>query len=118
MTINAFVARLKETERSWQLKVTGGIRLPHESGSWTLAACPISALGEIGPRPSCEWINIASYLGVSGNDADCIVNAADFGVRVNNRDNLLRLRLLNACGLPTGLSADRSRLAAFVEGQN
>lgn len=97
MTIDEFLERLKQTPRGWRLAVDpddepyGAIRL----GPLGRCHCPISAVtGNLDHFASPG--EVALELGLSNDDGDAIVEAADNDIHCNQ---VIRRRLLEACGL-------------------
>ena len=95
MTIEQFLARLRETPREWVLEDRWLIRLGE--------CCPITALAA-GMPPAKDWSKAGRTYGLVGQDAYNIMAAADatFDAARVDIQSALRVRLLEACGLTEG----------------
>lgn len=93
MTINEFIDKLKDTPRDWYL-YDGAIRRGPRTHHGCL--CPMHALA---PK-MYSGASAGTSLGLSCEDADAIVMAADWRSSLLTwRSQVLRARLLEACGL-------------------
>lgn len=88
----AGLAALRD-QHTWFLTEEGAIR----AGTDDALMCPITALasGEQPVSPSLVW-SVATYVGLTGEDAQALVRAAD---NAEGCDLCLRARLLEAVGL-------------------
>lgn len=97
MTLDEFLAALRETPRDWQCTPAGGIRRSQEMG---VLICPIT---EIDGRKldAMHWKQASRRLGLSAGLATCIVVASDSAA------GELRSQILDACELVEGGKVER-----------
>lgn len=97
-----FLAELRRLKLEWYLDPEGRLRAHQRPGglygTWTVAVCPLAAVSNttMGTRLTTAYSMAAFALGVPDELALQIVHAAD---NVAKHNELLRRRLLEACGL-------------------
>ena len=92
MTIDEFIERLRETPREGWKMASGCIRFLTTNER---SCCPLTAVDDF-RWSDCDFWRASESLGVSKNDSERIVDAAD---ACFSFDPALRARLLEAVGL-------------------
>lgn len=102
MTLDEFLAALRETPREWYL--TPGarmIRLPatdSATGTPTFC-CPVTACDPMGPRSLGVFRDSGYRVGLPAEVVTRIAASADNEIGSESYDPTLRAQLLDACGL-------------------